>query len=201
MNKDKLIRKFDKQAKVYEWRRRKLSEKKWREKLIRCAKGKVLEIAVGAGANFHFYPKEVEVIAVDFSEEMLNKAKQAAADNGINAEFILSDVESLSFPDDSFDTVISTLSLCGYEDPSNVLGAFQKWCKFDGQILLMEHGISSNSFIGFAQSALEPVFLKVSGCHLNRDMVQIIQKSNMHITKMEHFSFNTIHLVWAAPNK
>lgn len=115
MNKDKIIRTFDKQAKIYEKRRRKRSERKWREKLLSHAKGKVLEVAVGAGANFHFYPQEVEVTAVDFSEGMLKKAKEAAIEEGIEAHFILSDVESLSFEDNSFDTVISTLSLCGYE--------------------------------------------------------------------------------------
>jgi ubiquinone/menaquinone biosynthesis C-methylase UbiE len=57
MKNEKLIRKFDKQAKVYELRRKKRSEKKWREKLIICAKGRVLEVGVGAGANFLFIPK------------------------------------------------------------------------------------------------------------------------------------------------
>lgn len=125
MNTEKLIRKFDKQAKIYEMRRRKQSEKKWREKLIRCAKGRVLEVGVGAGANFHFYPKDVEVTAVDFSKEMLSRAKEAAAESGIQAEFTLSDVESLSFPDDSFDTIVSTLTFCGYEDPHRVLSIFK----------------------------------------------------------------------------
>ncbi|WP_233531188.1 class I SAM-dependent methyltransferase [Paenibacillus alkalitolerans] len=116
MNNEKLIQKFDKQAKVYEMRRRKQSEKKWREKLIRSARGTVLEVGVGAGANFQFYSQDVEVTAVDFSKEMLSKAEEAVVESGVRAKFIHSDIESLSFPDDAFDTVVSTLTLCGYQD-------------------------------------------------------------------------------------
>ncbi|MDQ0110754.1 ubiquinone/menaquinone biosynthesis C-methylase UbiE [Paenibacillus harenae] len=201
MSNEKLIQKFNKQAIVYEMRRRKQTEKKWREKLIRCAKGTVLEVGAGAGANFQFYTEDVVVTAVDFSKEMLNKAKEAAAESGVRAEFIHSDVESLSFPDDSFDTVVSTLTLCGYEDPVKVLTSFNKWCKRDGLILLMEHGISSNRFVGYLQSAIDPVSMKVSGCHLNRNLTRIFQQSNIRMNKVEHYLLDTVQLVWAAPNK
>lgn len=201
MGKEKLIRKFDKQARIYESRRKKQSEKEWREKLIRCAQGRVLELSVGAGANFPFYPKEVEVTAVDFSREMLTKAKQGAAENEINANFILSDVESLSFPDGSFDTIVSTLSFCGYEDPYSVSSKIHKWCKPDGQILLMEHGISSNRFVGQIQKMMDPMFKKIVGCHLKRDMLEILKKTNLNIRKIERHMLGAIYLVWAAPNQ
>ena len=77
MNRNQLIRIFDKQANIYEKRRKDQSQAKWREKLLSSAKGKVLEVAVGAGANFQYYPSGVEVTAVDFSGEMLKKAKAA----------------------------------------------------------------------------------------------------------------------------
>lgn len=197
----KLIQKFDKQARIYEVRRKKLTERVWREKLISCAKGRVLEVAVGAGANFHYYPKGIKLTAVDFSPEMLNKARLAAADYGIQAEFVLSEVESLAFPDNSFDTIVSTLSFCGYEEPGVILEAFNKWCKCDGQILLMEHGISSNRLIAGMQTVADPLFKKVVGCHLNRDIVQILQKSKLRIIKIEHYMLGTVHLVCAMPNK
>ena len=199
MANEKLIRVFDKQAKIYERRRRQRSEKKFRERLIPFARGRVLEVAVGAGANFPFYPKGVEVTAVDFSEEMLKKAKEAAREEGVSANFIHSDVETLSFPDHFFDTVISTLSICGYEDPVNMLNSFNHWCKPDGQILLLEHGISSNRLLGYLQTLLNPLNRKMVGCHLNRDMVHIIKQSNIEIEKIEHHLLDTVHLVWAKP--
>ena len=129
MNKDKMIRTFDNQANLYETRKQKRPEGKWREKLLSSAKGKVLEVVVGAGANFQYYPGGVEVTAIDFSEKMLKKAKEAAIEERIDAQFIHTDIESFSFEDHSFDTVISTLSLCGYENPTKMLNLFNKWCK------------------------------------------------------------------------
>ncbi|WP_308633900.1 class I SAM-dependent methyltransferase [Paenibacillus silvisoli] len=201
MNNEKLIRKFDKQANLYGKRKIKRKESMWRESLVRCARGKVLEVGVGAGANFAFYPKDLEVTAVDFSKEMLNKAKEAAVKTGIQAEFIQSDIESLAFPDNSFDTIVSTLTFCGYRDPLTVLTAFNRWCKDDGQILLLEHGISSNRLIGFLQKVIDPIHVHVIGCHLKRDMNQIFQQSGIRIMNTESHIFDAIHLVWAKPNK
>jgi ubiquinone/menaquinone biosynthesis C-methylase UbiE len=201
MNKDKLITIFDKQANVYEKRRKSRTQGKWREKLLSSAKGKVLEVAVGAGANFQYYPEGVEVTAVDFSEEMLKKAKGAAIEEAVDAHFIHTDVESFTFEDDSFDTVISTLSLCGYENPTKILNLFNKWCKPDGQILLLEHGKSSNAIIGSLQTMLNSLNRKVTGCYINRDILHIIESSDIQIDRMEHYLTGAVHLVWAKPNE
>jgi ubiquinone/menaquinone biosynthesis C-methylase UbiE len=200
VNNEKLIRKFDKQSKMYEIRRKKLTERAWREKLISCASGRVLEVAVGAGANFHYYPQRIALTAVDFSPDMLNKAKIAAKDYGIEAEFVLSDVESLSFPDNSFDSIVSTLSFCGYDDPMFVLELFNKWCKSEGQILLMEHGVSSNRLVGGFQHLMNPLFRKVVGCNFDRDIIKILH-ANLEVKNMEHHMLGAVHLVWSAPLK
>ncbi|WP_123043271.1 class I SAM-dependent methyltransferase [Cohnella candidum] len=201
MNKENLARKFDKQAKAYERRRKQLTQNEWRERLICGAKGMVLEVGVGAGGNFPYYPKDVIVTAVDFSKEMLSSAKEAASELGVRAEFVLSDIESCDFPEGSFDTIVSTLTLCGYKDPIAMLNKFNKWTKADGQILLMEHGTSSNGLIRSIQKAVDPLFLKVVGCHQNRDMEHLFQKSGIHIIKAERHFMNMVHLVWAKPNK
>lgn len=201
MNKDRIIKTFDKQAKIYEKRRRTRSDRKWRERLLTSTRGEVLEVGVGAGANFPYYPQGLRVTGVDFSEEMLKKAEEAAIEEGIEAQFILSDVESFSCEENSFDTIISTLSLCGYENPTKVLNSFNKWCRPDGNILLLEHGKSSNKMIGSIQTMLNPIHRKIAGCHLNRDMLHVIEQSNIHIGRMEHYLTGMVHLVWAKPNK
>jgi ubiquinone/menaquinone biosynthesis C-methylase UbiE len=201
LSKEKLIRKFDKQAGIYEIRRKKQSDRQWRERLIPHAKGRVLELAVGAGANFHYYPDDVHVTAVDFSEEMLAKAKVSASECGVNAAFLRSDIEALSYPEDSFDTVVSTLSFCGYDHPADVLRNIMRWCKPEGQILLMEHGISSNGMISTMQKWTDPLFRRIVGCHLDRDILGLLHQSGLHITRMEHYLAGCVHLIWASPAK
>lgn len=201
MDKEKLIKTFDRQAKSYEKRRLYRSEEKWRRRLLPAAKGNILEVGVGAGANFQYYPKDVKVTAVDFSLEMLDKAKVAAMEEGIEAQFVHADVETLMFEQNSFDTIVSTLSLCGYDHPIRLLQAFNKWCKPDGQILLLEHGKSSNIVLSTLLTLLNPLNKRFVGCHLNRDILKIVQESNIAIERVEHYIAGAVHLVWAKPYK
>jgi len=200
MEKQRLIRKFDKQSKIYEYRRKRLTEREWRRKLVGDARGKTLEVAVGAGANFPFYPSGVRVTAVDFSGAMLDKARRAAAEHGVAAEFVQADLETLDFPDGSFDTILSTLSFCGYERPERMLEKFDRWCKPGGRILMMEHGLSASRLVGAAQRALEPLFHRVVGCHFDRDMVALLRNSPLHVVRMERHLLGAFHLVWAEPH-
>ncbi|MED0661318.1 hypothetical protein [Bacillus smithii] len=67
MEKTQLIQKFNKQAAKYAKKRKKQEQNKWRKQIFQSVKGKTLEVAVGAGMNFAFYPKDIEYIGVDFS--------------------------------------------------------------------------------------------------------------------------------------
>lgn len=140
MDKQKLIRIFDKQAAQYDKQREDPKQKRWRQHLLREAKGHVLELAVGAGANLPFYPPGVKITAMDFSEAMLGKARQAAESYRMDADFICGDIEEMNFPEHAFDTVVSTLSLCSYDDPLQVLGRINRWCRPGGAILFRNTG-------------------------------------------------------------
>ena len=201
MEKQKLVKIFDKQANQYERRRKNASDQRWRQPLLKDAAGEVLELAVGAGANFPFYPPGVKITAADFSEAMLEKAKQAAAFLQLPADFICSDIEELHFPNDSFDTIVSTLSLCSYDDPLLVLQKINRWCKPDGKILLMEHGISTNLLVSALQKTLDPLLYRYSGCHHTRDMIKLVQDAGLKIEKTEGYWINMVHLIWARPQK
>jgi ubiquinone/menaquinone biosynthesis C-methylase UbiE len=199
MDKTRLIRTFDRQAKQYEKKRLQGSEKVWRRKLLQEVEGRVLELAVGAGANIPFYPQHVDITAVDFSQQMLNRAKQAGDEYELNIDFILSDIETIEFDDESFDTIISTLSLCGYEDPSRLLNQLNKWCKNSGQILLLEHGISANPVLSSIQKMIDPLAYKIAGCHQTRNILDLMEKSDLTVTKTESHWLGIVHLIWAKP--
>ncbi|PJN51851.1 hypothetical protein PAEVO_49440 [Paenibacillus sp. GM2FR] len=198
MNKESLIRKFNKQAAIYErnTRQRRLGE--WRQRLLQDVEGNVLEVAVGAGANFPFYQRDkVNVTAVDFSPEMLNRARRMASELGIRANFLERDIETLELPERSYDCVVSTLSLCGYEDPVKALNKINRWAKPGGRIYLLEHGMSTNQFLGAMQHLINPAGRRISGCHFNRDMIHIANASELNIVKTERYWNGIVHLIWA----
>ncbi|WP_268624214.1 class I SAM-dependent methyltransferase [Paenibacillus alvei] len=199
LEKTKLVRIFDKQAAQYDKRREDPKQRKWREKLIGSAAGDVLEIAVGAGANFPYYPSGVNITATDFSEGMLDKARKAAKHYRLNVNFICSDTEELSFPEQSFDTVISTLSMCSYQNPMLVLRNMRRWCKPDGKLLLMEHGISSKVAVSAVQKTFNPLLYRVTGCHHTRSIMDMIRGADIKIEREESYWLDMVHVVWARP--
>ncbi len=199
MDKQKHISLFDRQAAQYDRQRENPSQKKWRQNLLSQARGNVLELAVGAGANFPFYPSGVRVTATDFSSAMIAKAESAAQRYGIDAEFRCEDVETLSFPDDAFDTVVSTLSLCSYENPARVLANLRRWCKPEGTILLLEHGISPSPLLSRAQKAFDPLLYRMFGCHHDRDIRGLIEASGIRIASEERHWFDMVRIIQAHP--
>ncbi|UQZ37241.1 class I SAM-dependent methyltransferase [Paenibacillus sp. PK3_47] len=201
MEKQKQIHIFDKQAARYDRRKEGTEQNRWRQLLVSQAKGEVLELAVGAGANFPFYPPGVKVTAADFSGAMLEKARRSAQRHGIQASFVTADIEELNFPDHAFDTIVSTLSFCSYDHPLQVLNKVKRWCKPNGQILLMEHGISSNPAVSALQKALNPLLHRVYGCHYTRDMLELIRESGLEMVKVESYWLNMVHLIWARPRQ
>ncbi|MWV43033.1 methyltransferase domain-containing protein [Paenibacillus sp. HJL G12] len=198
MNKQKLIKKFDKQSAKYEESTRKRMLGVWRNRLLQGVQGDVLEIAVGAGANFHIYDMDkVRLTAADFSPMMLQRARRLAEEMHFQVHFIECDIEALDFPEHSFDCVVSTLSLCGYEDPEMVLRNISKWCKPGGRVFLLEHGLGKNPLLKSAQRLLNPVARKMSGCHWDRNIEQIVQRSELKIERIERYWNGMVHLIWA----
>lgn len=200
VQKDQLISLFNERGKKLK-KNRKIMGSKYRKLLLQEVKGRTLEVAVGAGANFHFYPRTVDLVAVDFSSILLEIAKECARDNNLNVSFINSDVESLSFEENSFDTIVSTLTLCAYHDPVKVLQNFNKWCKAEGKILLFEHGIGSNKVLNWFLNKGDNWNLKKNGCHLNLDIKKIILESGLVIEEMQTVIMGTHYLIKAKPYK
>ena len=76
----------------------------------------------------------------------------------IDTKLIHADLDDLDFSPESFDCIVSTLTLCSYPDPVNTLNKFNSWCKNDGKILLLEHGLSHNPFWPLTLKAIDPIY-------------------------------------------
>ena len=93
----------------------------WREQLWALARGpRILEVGVGTGKNFPYYPPGPEVTAIDFSPKMLARARRRATAEGHRVDLQLMDVQRLGFADSSFDSVLGSFVFCSVPDP--VLG-------------------------------------------------------------------------------
>lgn len=170
-----------------------------RRSWFRRASGDVLEIAVGTGRNLKYYPAACHITAIDVSDGMLRIAHQRAQAACRAVQFERMNAEALAFPDDSFDTVTSSLSTCTFPEPIVALNEMKRVCRPTGRILLFEHGRSSSGMAGRIQDRFADGHARRVGCHWNRETEQLIQDSGLTLVSDRRSMLGVLHLIEAAP--
>lgn len=135
----------------------------------------ILEVGVGTGKNFAYYPDNARMTAVDFSPAMLKQAEQKKARKQVTVDLNLMDIESLCFADNSFDTVIGTFVFCSVPLPMRGLKELYRVCKPGGQVLLLEHVLSARPVLARLMHWLNPLVVKLVGANINRKTVRNVK--------------------------
>jgi SAM-dependent methyltransferase len=148
-----------------------------RRKLLASAGGRVLEVGAGTGFNLPHYRDGVEeLVLTDELDGMLRRARRRAERVGRDATATQAPVESLPFPDASFDTVVASLLLCSVGDQDRALAEIRRVLKPGGQYLFLEHVRSEDPELARRQDKLERLWGIVAfGCHPNRDTLPRIE--------------------------
>ena len=176
-----------------------LGLRKLRRELLQRASGSVLEVAAGTGKNFHYYPQTCEITAVDLSPAMLKRARRRADRLGLPIPFLIMDGEALAFPDQSFDTVVSSLTLCTFPDPIAALREMARVCRVDGRILLLEHGRSDREWLGRWQDRRADRHAKPLGCRWNREPLDLVRQAELTLITSRRYFGGVFHLIEATP--
>ncbi len=132
------------------------------------AHGRVLDVAAGTGGNFEHFDRDVELVAVDWSPEMLRSARRKAREQGRKVAIAVADAESLPFADGSFDAVVITLSLCGIPDHGRALREAARVLRPSGDLLLLDHVEASARPVRLVQAVMDAVTVPVMGEHWRR---------------------------------
>lgn len=99
----------------------------YRARIVGAAEGRVLEIGIGSGLNLSLYTNNVsEVVGVDPSGPLLRRARQEVAKARVSVELVEGSAEALAFKDRSFDTVLTTWSLCTVPDADRALAEVRR---------------------------------------------------------------------------
>jgi phosphatidylethanolamine/phosphatidyl-N-methylethanolamine N-methyltransferase len=172
--------------------------KSWRKRLWDRVDGHhILEVGVGTGKNFDYYPKDTRITGIDFSEKMLIEARRKRDRKQVSVELDLMDVQSLYFADNSFDTVIASFVFCSVPAPIKGLKELYRVCKPGGQVLLLEHVLSSNSVIAGAMNLLNPLVVTLVGANINRQTVKNVQACPFGSVRVDEHSSDIIKLIEA----
>lgn len=160
-----------------------------RSQIVPRARGKVLEIGIGSGLNLEFYDAQrVEhVFGVDPCAEIQAKARRRAQKIGIPVDTVPRVIEQIGAEDASFDTVVSTFTLCTIPDPVPALRELRRVLKPGGELLFREHGLAPDAGVRAWQHRLTPLWKPLAGgCHLNRDIPALIEAGGFRIDELAH---------------
>ena len=160
----------------------------WRSNLLSRAKGNVLEIGGGTGANLQYYSETVENLEITEPDPHMLALLQdnlTKYPGKIRAEAYSAD--NLLYPDNSFDTVVSTLVLCSVNSPEETLREIKRVLKPGGLFIFLEHVIAKDTpkLIRW-QKLFQPFWIFMCGnCHLTRDTEALISDAGFRFDEIE----------------
>jgi SAM-dependent methyltransferase len=160
---------------------------KQRQRACGFLRGRVLEIGFGSGLNVVKYPDAVtEVHAVEPSDLawQMSAARREASPVAITRSGL--DGQQLDEPDASFDSVLSTFTLCTVPDVEQTLRELRRVLRPDGVFGFVEHGLAPDPGVVRWQRRLEPLQRRVAGgCHLTRDVPMLVDAAGFDVVDLD----------------
>jgi ubiquinone/menaquinone biosynthesis C-methylase UbiE len=159
-----------------------------REALLASARGRVLEVGGGTGANLTLYGPAVESLTVTEPDPaMFRRLEKRIRAQAPLTTALRAPAEDLPFEDDSFDTVVSTLVLCTVGDQPRALRELRRVLRSDGTLLFIEHVQSDDVRLARKQDRFNGLNRIVAqGCNCNRPTLRSLQAAGFEITTVEH---------------
>lgn len=160
-----------------------------RERLLAAASGDVLEIGGGTGANLPFYrPGAGSLMITEPDTAMRRRLQRRARKQAPLAKILRAPAEDLPFEDGTFDTVVSTMVLCGGSDQPRALRQLRRVLRPGGQLLFIEHVRSGDPGLAHHQDRMNWMCQFVMRCDCNRPTLTSIEDAGFAVTGVEHLT-------------
>jgi len=159
-----------------------------RRRCLEPVKGTVLEVGFGSGLNLPHYPRSVtKVVGIDPSERSAKLAKRRIAAAPFVVETVGLSAEKITVADGTFDSVVSTFTLCTIPDVMNALQEMRRVLRPDGRLYFVEHGRADDPNVVRWQERLNFLQQRVfGGCHLDRRIATLIENAGFQIEHLEN---------------
>lgn len=142
---------------------------------INTTRGRVLEVGVGTGLSLPGYKSTLEIVGIDLSPEMLEKARERVDELGLNnvSDILEMDASSLDFPDAHFDTTVAMYVITVVPDPVKVMQELARVTKPGGQVILVNHFSQTEGVRGWVERRMAP-FAELLGWHPVFDLDRVM---------------------------
>ncbi len=166
----------------------------WRSWLLRAVphiRGpRVLEVSFGTGWLLSRYAGGFDAHGVDLNSSMVEVGRRNLERAGIDADLRQGNVESLPYPDDSFDTVVNTMAFSGYPDAARAMGELCRVLRPGGRLVMIDINYPNdhNRLGTFLVNAW-----RRSG-DLIRDVGPLFESCGLSVHEEEIGGFGSVHL-------
>jgi ubiquinone/menaquinone biosynthesis C-methylase UbiE len=164
----------------------------YRRRALEPARGETLEIGFGTGLNLSHYPEAVTRLTAIDSENMLeDRVEKRVAECRIPVTRMRLDAQGrLPFEDQTFDTVVTTMTLCSISDAASALAEIRRVLKPEGRFVFFEHGRSDDPKVAWLQDLFNPIQKIICvGCNMNRKIDELIENADFEIMTLDRFLF------------
>jgi ubiquinone/menaquinone biosynthesis C-methylase UbiE len=152
--------------------------------LFREMTGSTLFLAVGTGTDIRYFPPDLDITAIDISDEMLRRAAPRAMQYPGRLQLMKADALDLPFADDSFDTAATSCTMCSVPDPLRALRELHRVLRPGGRLLMFEHVRSRSRILGRVLDIMT-LYTRLGGTEMNRDTVPHVTAAGFHIQRIE----------------
>ena len=119
---------------------------------------RILEVGIGTGLNLPLYPANCQLVGIDLSENMLEKAQAKVAELNLdNVTLKVMDASAMDFADNEFDRVLATYVISAVPDPVGVLKEMKRVTKPGGTLVILNHFRSDKKVMAALEDFVAPV--------------------------------------------
>lgn len=171
-------------SRVYE-RMEASDRRRWaaKRRLFARSRGRTLLVAAGTGIDFYHLPSG-NVVAIDFSPAMLERARRRVTDGPAHVTLLRADALCLPFQDETFDTVLTSCTMCSVPRPAVALAEIRRVLRWDGRLLMFEHVRSRQFLLGLTLD-LMTLWTRLTGTDMNRDTLGTVAEAGFRLLKIE----------------
>ena len=146
--------------------------------------GRILELGVGTGLALPLYDSKHSVTGIDYSQDMLTKAKRRVAQGGFDQieALMRMDARELVFDDASFDVVVSMHVLSVVPEPKRVMSEIARVLKPGGQAVITVHFKRDDGPLSVVEKALAPLANRI-GWHSDFDRSAVLSEPGLRLVQ------------------
>jgi len=152
---------------------------------MHCRPGeRVLEVGVGTGLSLPLYPRDVQVVGIDISQEMLLRANARQGRERLDhvVGLVRTDAERLCFADASFDKVVAMYVASVVPSPVRLVEEMRRVCRPGGEIFIVNHFHHANPLIGGMERLISPMS-RLMGFRPDVSLRQFIEETRLEVVE------------------